>query len=987
MKRKITQFLLLGTLCGTVNAQTPGGVGSPELWFQARPTGADLNGTYRWQDFSGDSLRLNIYSDQGAAFGDEFTSNSVRYYNGNPALSLNKPLDTKSREVLLKRTNLSQATIIGVFAPNANFDKEMLLYGLSGRPGQGVFVTTRQVIPSIESGKSKFAYGTSQGMNLMYSSASSESNVNDFRVKSMRIAAYYRSTPPSKNIWGEKGMTTLSFGSTYNKSNVNHNSIFSINSSENRAFSGYIPELIAYNRLLTPLERRQVDSYLAIKYGLSLPVSFIGSNGQLLWDYASDPAYNNRITAIYRDNASGLYQRESATSYEELPNYSDQNDYYHNNSLYNRSSASRLLVLGRQFANKTNNGDYIFWGDNNASIKLKEIEGVLGIKIMNRQWLVRTNITTTNQADRKLEWQVTDLNSSTKGFVTTFRISSSGNAQGTAFTQKPLIETNGYLGISGISLYGDLYIKFGSNQTLLSSGSHDYGYYISGNKVYPIISGEVSSTSVYTLILTSTLELEKDGNDIYLRVDGQRIPSSEMTIVPQDINKQFYGAICLTKGTFDSQVNIRHGGFVDTGNRIELSYSSTRASEFKDNSKGRSFLLIDRTGTGNFDLNTVDMIEVDEVDASRQKAIFNNIFLNTGDVFTFAYRESDLAGEIEIIDPTCNQSNGEITVKIKQGSRAFNYTLTDLATGQVVKSGRENSYTIHLTGLRGGQYELKVSEAGGFNFENIDAAVKPTRAKTTNFLPVMDGALEWTISNITDTYMIGWTTFVEDVNNPKNIIHYGLKKQADKLYIVTNGKVAASPITTLAIGDVIRIEKTMSGLKYKKNGTQIATGSISWLDYLLKFYGLIDTGFGPAEILNVNATGFFNLADYNWTRMDNLNIACSNGASLSYTLILNDPCGTDFVQPEPEPQQAKAEDKLRVSYIQGTMTIKAEIEFEEPDVVSFTVFNMNGQLVQKKHLTTPQKIQVADLDVPGMGVYIIKAITTNGEYTKKLLIQ
>ncbi|GAB6119059.1 T9SS type A sorting domain-containing protein [Dysgonomonas termitidis] len=987
MRKQITLLLILAICSGSLLAQSPGGVGSPELWFRTKPAGTDLNGNYRWQDFSGDSLHLNVYDSRGASYGDEFTNSSVRHYNGNPALSLNKLLDAKSREVQLKRTNLSQATIIGVFAPNANFDKEMLLYGLNGRPGQGVFVTTNKIIPSIESGKSKFDFGESQGMDLMYSSNDPEGSLNVFHEKSLRIAAYYRSVPPSTGLWGERDKAVLTFGSIYSSNNVNNNSRFSLSSSENRAFTGYIPELIAYNRLLAPLERRQVDSYLAIKYGLSLPVSFIGSNGQLLWDYDAEPTYNNRITAIYRDNASGLYQRESGTSFEELPNYSDLNDYYHLGNPNYRSSASRLLVVGRQFANKTKDGEYIFWGDNNASVKLKEIEGVLGMKIMSRKWLVRTNITATNQADKQLEWQVTDLSSTVKGFVTTLRKPSSGNSQGTAFTQKPLVDTKGYLGVSGISLSGNLYIKLGNNQTLLSPGSHDYGYYISGSKVYPIVSGVVSETSIYTLIFYSTLELEKDDSSICLRIDGQRIPASEITITPQDINKQFYGAVCLTNGTFDSQVDIRHGGFVDTGNRIELSYSSNRASEFKDNDKGRSFLLIDHTGTGNFDLNTVDMIEVDDIDISRQKAIFNNVFLNTGDVFTFAYRESGLAGEIVITDPACNQSNGEITVQIKQGIRAFIYTLTDLATGQVVKSGRENSYTIHLTGLKGGNYELKISEAGGFNLENIDPAIKPTRAKTTNCLPVFEGALEWTISNITDTYMIGYTTFIEDVNNTKNIIHYGLKKQADKLYVVTNGKAATSPVTTLAIGDVIRIEKTMSGLKYKKNGTQIATGSISLLDYLLKFYGLIDTGFGPAEILNVNATGFFNLADYNWTRMDNMKISHSDGASLTYTLTLNDPCGTNSVQLQPETLQEKTEDKLKLSYIQGSMTVKAEIEFEEPDVVSFTVFNLNGNLIQKKNLTTPQRIQVADLDVPAIGVYIIKAITTNGEYTKKLLIQ
>ena len=992
MKKRFTHLLLLSLCTGSLFAQSPGGVGSPELWFQARPTGTDLNGTYRWQDFSGDSLRLNVYSDQGAAFGDEFTNSSVRYYNGNPALSLNKSLDTKTREVRLKRTNLSQATIVGVFAPNANFDKEMILYGLNGRPGQGVLVTTDKIIPSIESGKSKFDYGQSEGMDLMYSSNDSESNVNDFRVKSMRIAAYYRSIAPAKSVWGEKDIATLSLGSTYNKNNVNYNSTFSLSSAENRAFSGYIPELIAYNRLLTPIERRRVDSYLAIKYGLSLPVSYIGSDEQLLWDYAANPTYNNRITAIYRDKNSGLYQWESGTSYEELTNYSDQNDYFYNSNPYNRSSASRLLVLGRQDANPLKDTNYLFWGDNNDAIKIKEIEGKLGYKIMSRQWLVKTNIVATIPAERTLAWQQYDLVIATNGFKSSVTKSSTTTAQGVAYTAIPLADSDGYLGLSGFSISGNFYIKFGSNQSILSNGSNDYGYYITtSGSVYPIIQGVVSENSAVSVVLASKIEIEKRGNIVFLRVNGIRQAKTEILIADSDMNKPFYGAISMLKGSSDSKIGeLCHGGFTDTGNKIELSYASTRAAEFKDNNKGRSFLVIDRSGSGSIDVNTAEVIEVDEVDITRQKAIFNNVFLNTGDEFTFMYRESDIGGEIEVTDPTCNLADGKIKIRLTSGNPAFNYTLTDVNTGQVVKSGKEFDYTIEINGLRGGIYDLAITETGGFNFQNIDATIKPTRAKTTNCLPVMDGALEWTISNLADSYMIGYTTFVEDVNNTKNIIHYGLKKQGANLYVVTNGKVATSVLSTVAVGDVVRIEKNMSGLKYKKNGTQIGTGSISWLDYLLKFYGLIDTSFGPAEILNVTATGFFNLADYNWTKMDNLTIGQSNNATLTYRVTLEDSCNGDPLGESQQTVQPQAEsDNMNVFYKNAgdTKSVTARVTFAEPEVVTFTAYSMTGILIKKVDLPTPRVLQEADFDFTQAGVYIIKAITTNGEYSKKVMVK
>lgn len=992
MKQLLTGLITLLLCAGGVHAQSPGGIGSPELWFQTGPVGTALNGSYHWIDYSGDSLRLNVYNTGGASAGEEYTTSTFRSYNGHPAISLDKLLDTKTREVMLKRTNLSQATVFGVFAPNVNFNSEMLLYGLNGRSGSGVWVSTDKLYPSRESGKGIFDYGQTEGMDLMYSTNDAESDVNKFREKSMRIAAYYRSIPPSTGIWGERNKAVFSFG-YYKAGNTNNTSTFSIPTSANRQFTGYIPEFIAYNRLLTPLERRQVDSYLAIKYGLSLPVSYIGSSGQLLWDYAEDTGYNNRITAIYRDDASGLKQYESSTSYEEGPNYADlaAYDYYHLGNPNNRSSSSRLLVIGRQFANDMDNGSYAFWGDNNASINLKEIEGVLGTKMMERRWLLKTNIANAPGSERALAWQVQDLAFNTSGFVTelTKTIGSNAPETGYAYTGTPLREENGYIGINYTTIFGGIYLKFGG-QGFAAAGGYDYGYYIAPDyKVYPIVKGAVSGTSFTTLVLTTRLEVEKKGNEVYLRVDGSRLDNSRIIIEPQDAGKPWYASLAFTKGTLQTTVGLRHGGFTDTGNRVELSFASNRASDFK-NANGKSYLVIDRSGTGNFNSADVEYIPADEINTLRQKAIFNNVFFDTdgngSDVFTFAYNESEIFGEIEIIDPECAQANGEVTITLSSGKPAFIYTLTNTATGEVVKTGRENSYILKMTGLAGGDYKLKVEEAGGFNIENGNSSGTATRAKTTNFLPVFEGALEWMVTGTSDSYMVGYTTIAEDINSSKNIIHYGLKKQGNSLYKVVSGKLTSLGIS-VAVGDVLKVSKTMSKVTYYKNGTEIGSTSISILDYLVKFYGLIDMSEGPAKILNVNATGFFNLADYNWTTMDGISILHSDNASLTYNFSLTDPCQGQGTQQGTQAVAQKA-DLLKLSYEQGTMTVKAQIEFKEPDVVSFVAYNLSGQLVKKVNLTTPQKIQVADIGLPTTGVYIIKAITVNnGEYSKKFLVQ
>ena len=56
---------------------------------------------------------------------------------------------------------------------------------------------------------------------------------------------------------------------------------------------GIMPEVIVYNRGVSDTERRQIESYLALKYGVTLdqttPQDYIASDGAtLMWDASVD---------------------------------------------------------------------------------------------------------------------------------------------------------------------------------------------------------------------------------------------------------------------------------------------------------------------------------------------------------------------------------------------------------------------------------------------------------------------------------------------------------------------------------------------------------------------------------------------------------------------------------------------------------------------------------------------------------------------------
>lgn len=81
-------------------------------------------------------------------------------------------------------------------------------------------------------------------------------------------------------------------------------------------WQGVYGELIAYNNYLTALEKQRIESYLALKYGVTLdqttPLDYLASDGATkMWDATVNAAYNKDITGIGRDDNSDLNQKQS----------------------------------------------------------------------------------------------------------------------------------------------------------------------------------------------------------------------------------------------------------------------------------------------------------------------------------------------------------------------------------------------------------------------------------------------------------------------------------------------------------------------------------------------------------------------------------------------------------------------------------------------------------------------------------------------------
>ncbi len=81
-----------------------------------------------------------------------------------------------------------------------------------------------------------------------------------------------------------------------------------------RFFTGNVSEIISYNSVLSPTNKQKVESYLAIKYGITLGVDYLASTGDTIWDAAANAPYSHDVFGIGTDSISTLDQKISNSS-------------------------------------------------------------------------------------------------------------------------------------------------------------------------------------------------------------------------------------------------------------------------------------------------------------------------------------------------------------------------------------------------------------------------------------------------------------------------------------------------------------------------------------------------------------------------------------------------------------------------------------------------------------------------------------------------
>lgn len=114
-------------------------------------------------------------------------------------------------------------------------------------------------------------------------------------------------------------------GTTFNINNnglslyypaVNTGLYLGCNGSNSELSNACFAEVILYNTTLSATDINKVESYLALKYGITLDqtapgTSYTAANGTVVWDATINSGYAHNITGIGRDDNAALLQKQS----------------------------------------------------------------------------------------------------------------------------------------------------------------------------------------------------------------------------------------------------------------------------------------------------------------------------------------------------------------------------------------------------------------------------------------------------------------------------------------------------------------------------------------------------------------------------------------------------------------------------------------------------------------------------------------------------
>jgi hypothetical protein len=342
------------------NGISPGGVSGAIIWLKANQ-GVTTGATFTWSDQSGNS-RNGVQS----AGANQPTVNSTAI-NFNPALTFDGTNDY-----------LSVQNLAGLPTGTAQVEQYA--------------VANNQNVPGFW--QHIFTYGTAtfnQAFGLLKQNATANAGTTLFNNDIISSALEFTNNVPTllngkytgaDVVISSLGKERARVASTSSKNTANGYVGIDPTLNLSTCWNGNIPEIILFSTNLTATQAQQVNTYLAIKYGITLDQSpaqnYIASNGTTVyWNGTTNSSHNNNIAGIARDDNSALTQKQSKSVNTGL-----QVVIGNGNTIAASNTANASTFSADQSA--------LVWGDNAGSVSSWTATGAPSSRqILARTWKVQ----------------------------------------------------------------------------------------------------------------------------------------------------------------------------------------------------------------------------------------------------------------------------------------------------------------------------------------------------------------------------------------------------------------------------------------------------------------------------------------------------------------------------------------------------------------------------------------------------------------------
>lgn len=301
-KRSVIMGILCLTIAGAVQAQSPGGVTGAMRWYKA-DAGVTTGATLTWTDQTG----VANATQTTAANQPAYNTSGASLLNYNPSFTFNPvaPIDMLTFDDAGMVAGNNPRSVFTVARTNTAAGTFEWITGYGTNTAGGTF-----------------------GMLRAFDNVLVTSNVgNDLGLTGNPYSAQtpvlsYGAALPTTTLKGSangSATASLAVGSLNTTLSGASGGFIGAKGAAVEGWDGIISEIVYFNTEVNGTNKQKVESYLAIKYGITLDpatVNYVNSAGTTT--YNIDATYKNNIIGISRDNASGLLQKQSRTPDDSL---------------------------------------------------------------------------------------------------------------------------------------------------------------------------------------------------------------------------------------------------------------------------------------------------------------------------------------------------------------------------------------------------------------------------------------------------------------------------------------------------------------------------------------------------------------------------------------------------------------------------------------------------------------------------------------------